>query len=350
MSIQFIYPDSDNAGVRVEYRVERCRRCILSTNFPNINFNEAGICNFCRAPEGQGLSKAEHETVFLEVKKRIASSAGRTHDCLVLYSGGKDSSYSLYLIKKTLGLNPLAVTIDNGFVADETFSNMRNLTQALEIEHLIVKPAPLMMRSLYRDAIEKTEQNKSNVMYATSSCGRCIAVVLSTGVQEAVKRNIPFLMGGWSPGQLTQHPLLSGAFLEEISKKNLSHVRLNSSEAQDFLKQYTNIPSQFPDLYNPLYAIDYNEEKVIESLTPYGWVKPKNTDSCSSNCLLNGLLIIDHIKKYGFHPYEYELAFHVRNGLSTREQALGRITNLSISEGQVRQMKQRLELSSEKSS
>ena len=34
----------------------------------------------------------------------------------------------------------------------------------------------------------------------------------------------------------------------------------------------------------------------------------------SSNCRINDLGILNHQKKYGFHPYELEISEQVRNG------------------------------------
>ena len=340
MTVNFCISTESNT-IAVEYDVLRCTRCTLSEKFPSISFDEDGICCYCQDPKGSCLSVSAHETVLQEVKQRIAAASEREYDCLVLYSGGKDSSYSLYYIKHLLGLKPLALTIDNGFVANSVFPNMKALTTALGVDHIIAKPSHALMHSLYQRSIMQTD-NSDSIKYATSACGSCISIVLATGAQEAMKRKIPFLMGGWSPGQLTEHPLLPGSFLEEICASHLSRIKLSAPEIQLQLDEYVARASIFPDLYNPLYALNYSEEHILKELSRLGWNRPENTDSCSSNCTLNGLLVIDHIKKYGFHPYEYELAFHVRNGFSTREDALARITTISVSQNQLQSVAEQL--------
>jgi hypothetical protein len=327
------HPDTGLLSVR--YAVVRCTRCILSSAFPDIDFDVDGVCNFCRSTEGKTLRLAEHQEILAQVLQRISTSKGRSHDCLVLYSGGKDSSYSLYHITRVLGLRPLALTIDNGFVAEATLLNMKRLTTALGVDHVVARPAPVMMRAIYRQAVRQKERDRASVMYATAACGGCISIILATGAYESRIRQIPVMMGGWSPGQLTENPLLPGAFLAKISRGHLSRIHLGSPDARAELSACIGKVSEFPDLYNPLYALDYSEEHILKELGQFGWMRPTDTDSCSSNCVLNGLLIIDHVRKYGFHPYEYELAFHVRNNLCSREDAIYKITEIGVSDTQV---------------
>jgi tRNA(Ile)-lysidine synthase TilS/MesJ len=321
--------ENDKGNLIVNYNLQRCKKCILSCEFPNISFNQDGVCNYCLAPEGILVSSDEIKKANSHIFKLIKSAHNRQYDCLALYSGGKDSSYALYVIKKVLKLNPLALTIDNGFIADLVLPNMKLVLDNLDIDHIIFKPSKHYMQSIYVSAINITEIVPENIMYATSACGGCIATVLSIGSREAISRNIPLMMGGWTPGQLTRSPLLQGSFLEKICTQHFSKIELSTFEVKEKIDLYKPKDSDFPPLFNPLYSIPYNEKEVIRKLNDLGWKKPKDTDSCSSNCRLNSFLVIDHIKKYGFHPYEYELSFHVRNGLSSRKEAMEKITNLS---------------------
>ncbi len=80
-----------------------CTNCILPETFPGITFDEAGVCNFCRQSEG---SRSKHDSD----KKRYAEKFAdllkslqrrlwprrRSHDVLMAYSGGKDSTYTLH--------------------------------------------------------------------------------------------------------------------------------------------------------------------------------------------------------------------------------------------------------------
>jgi tRNA(Ile)-lysidine synthase TilS/MesJ len=53
-----------------------------------------------------------------ELRQILAAASGRKggqYDCLVPLSGGKDSTYVLYLCARVYGLKVLAMNFDNGF-------------------------------------------------------------------------------------------------------------------------------------------------------------------------------------------------------------------------------------------
>ncbi|MBW2072885.1 MAG: hypothetical protein JRI89_16770, partial [Deltaproteobacteria bacterium] len=71
--------------------------------------------------------------------------------------------------------------------------------------------------------------------------------------------------------------------------------------------------------------LQYDERKIVEEIQALGWQPPADTDSNSSNCLLNSLGIESHLQKFGFHPYAFELAGLVREGYLSRAEGLARL-------------------------
>jgi hypothetical protein len=87
---------------------------------------------------------------------------------------------------------------------------------------------------------------------------------------------------------------------------------------------------EWPALVNVLYLEHYNEAEIIRTLADIASERPPETDSCSTNCNLNGYLVVDHLLKYGYHPYVYELAQHVRRAYMTRDEPFERLTSLRV--------------------
>ena len=63
----------------------------------------------------------------------------------------------------------------------------------------------------------------------------------------------------------------------------------------------------------------------MDTIRNYGWREAEDTDSNSSNCLLNAFANAVHIERYGFHPYVWEIANMVRDGVMTREDGYRKI-------------------------
>jgi glucosamine--fructose-6-phosphate aminotransferase (isomerizing) len=132
---------------RKEYK--RCTRCILPENYPFIAFDKDGVCNFCQTYEKQKLYGEEK---LLQALDKCRSRDG-SPDCLVGLSGGRDSSYGMYLLKKKYGMNPIAYTFDWGLTTDVSRRNQARVCGKLGIEHIIRSP----------DIIERRRHIRKNV-------------------------------------------------------------------------------------------------------------------------------------------------------------------------------------------
>ena len=130
-----IDPDArfEEATKRVA-ELRRCTRCVLPETIPWINFDDQGICNYCRHYQPITL---KGEAALNNDVDRFRRSDGRP-DCIVAFSGGRDSSYGLHYIKKVLGLNPIAYTYDWGMVTDLARRNQSRMCGQLGVEHILV--------------------------------------------------------------------------------------------------------------------------------------------------------------------------------------------------------------------
>jgi len=114
--------------------LKRCTKCLLPETIPFIDFDDQGICNFCRNHKNLQLKgeKALEEIVF-----KYRKTDGKP-DCLVPFSGGRDSTYGLHYIKKVLKMNPVAYTYDWGVLTDVGRRNEARICGKLGIEHIII--------------------------------------------------------------------------------------------------------------------------------------------------------------------------------------------------------------------
>lgn len=119
-----------------EYRI--CTRCLMDTTDPNIVFDENGVCNHCHDHDRlmkqkvvTGKAGEEHLQKLVDEMKR--DGRGKPYDCLIGVSGGVDSTYVAYLVKK-MGLRPLAVHMDNGWDSELAVKNIEETLKRLGID------------------------------------------------------------------------------------------------------------------------------------------------------------------------------------------------------------------------
>ncbi|MBP7845265.1 MAG: hypothetical protein KA116_10645 [Proteobacteria bacterium] len=114
-------------------QLRRCTKCILPETYPCIDFDSSGICNYCRHHKQIAVKGPEALARFVEPYR----SKNGSPDCIVAFSGGRDSCYGLHYMKKELGMNPVAFTFDWGLVTDLARRNQARLCSKLGVEHII---------------------------------------------------------------------------------------------------------------------------------------------------------------------------------------------------------------------
>jgi glutamine---fructose-6-phosphate transaminase (isomerizing) len=116
-------------------KLKRCTKCILPETFPFIHYDDKGVCNYCKSYGHKAGGGREAE--FTKLIEKYRSPNGKP-DCIVPFSGGRDSSYSLHYIVKELGMQPITYTYDWGMVTDLARRNVYRICGELGIEHILV--------------------------------------------------------------------------------------------------------------------------------------------------------------------------------------------------------------------
>jgi hypothetical protein len=65
----------------------------------------------------------------MDQARTMARQRGNSHDCIVPVSGGKDSHFQVWLLKKKYGMNPLLVTFNHAY---NSLAGLRNLERCYD--------------------------------------------------------------------------------------------------------------------------------------------------------------------------------------------------------------------------
>ena len=309
-----------------------CQNCVLPETFPGISFDQLGVCNFCRDFKGEDKlreEKAEYFAKFQDLIKKLERKGG--YDCALPYSGGKDSTYTLYLLREVFKLRVLAITFDNGFLSEQAFRNIRTVSENLAVDSLVFKANFQLLKKLFVAGTENKMYSSKALERASTICTSCIGLVKFIALKHVIEKRIPIMAWGWSPGQapirssiMKVNPALFKSNQEtyrkpmlEIAGEDINRYFLSEAEF--------NNPEIFPYNVSPLAFMDYDEQNIVNKIKELGWLYPQGLDANSTNCLLYSFANEIHIEKHGFHPYAFEISGMVRTRVMSRDEGFEKI-------------------------
>jgi len=114
--------------------LKRCSRCLLPETHETLVLDAEGVCNVCRAQEVK--AKINWPERLEQLDALVAEYRGRyRYDCLVPFSGGKDSTWTLYyLMKRYPGIKPLVVRFNHGFLRPNLRANCDRVFRKLGVD------------------------------------------------------------------------------------------------------------------------------------------------------------------------------------------------------------------------
>jgi predicted PP-loop superfamily ATPase len=255
------------------------------------------------------------------------------YDCLVAFSGGKDSTFVLQLLVREYGARCLALTVDNGFLSAQALKNCHRVTASLEVDFLLFKPSPKFMTTMYeRSLTNPAIHARSAITRASAICNSCINLINNVAVVTALEKNIPTIAGGYMGGQVPKDAAVIRIDFPAHLKARESTLKKYEENFGVAARRYFGIDqdvidrSALSDLHviNPMLTLGVSEGEVLDTIRQFGWVRPKDTGEQSSNCRLNDLGIFMHHRQHGFNPYTAEIAEQVRYGLMSRSEGIRR--------------------------
>jgi N-acetyl sugar amidotransferase len=322
-------------------QLKRCNRCLLPETYETIEFDSDGVCNLCRANEYKKKEIDWHERKVL-LDKLIDKHRGKNdYDCIVPYSGGKDSTFQLYYLIKEYKLKPLVVRFNHGFIRPKLEENNKRTLKKLGVDSLDFTPNWKIVKRLMLESFNRK----------TDFCWHCHSGIYTYPLRIAVKFNIPLIFWGEPLADLSAYYDYLNDEIEYEDEKKFNMVRnlgisaddmwgmINSAE--DPIDKRDLIPYSYPSL-TELKAIGYNSV-CLGSFIPWDYTKNSEiiqrelgwqTDELEGvpdkinghgekiECFMQGTR--DYIKfiKRGYGRVSQINAFHVRNGRMTTQEAM----------------------------
>lgn len=316
-----------------------CTKCVITSTYPGISFDENGICSECHKYEKRFASTERQREQLpdnIKLLEQLCEDAKRKNkkfDVLVPLSGGKDSMYVMYRAVKELGLNTFAFTLDNGYLTQVARENIDRACRILGVEHVYYCMDPLLMRELFALSIQKTG-------YFCSICMRAIGMATEL---VAEMYDIPLVFGGTASNvELPTAPEMfqSGdpGFIKNVLRGEVSSNVVNRLTFQGSLKRrigyrlfwwgsqrrirlcaWVNLPDY----------VEWNYDTMFKTIREeLGWRSPSGKEEEHIDCAVHKVSAYIHDRRWkGSEIYKLNYAGLVQAGQLSRTEALKKLRN-----------------------
>jgi N-acetyl sugar amidotransferase len=309
--------------------MQRCTNCGLPETHETIAFDAQGVCNICRQVEFKENS-IDWSAKKLELDALVAEHRGKyDYDCIVPFSGGKDSTWTLYYLVKEYGLKPLVVRFDHGFFRPNLEENTKRVCRELGVDIMTYTPNwKVVQQLMLQSFLEKGD-----------FCWHCHTGIFSYPMWIALEKKVPLIFWGEPSSEYTAY--FSYDQEEQVDEKRFNrYVNLGISADDMFVRLGGNVDQRdlkcfsYPPLKD-LRALNYRsvclgsyiswdvqkQSKII--MDELGWKGdavenvPPQYQYEKIECQMQG--VRDYIKyvKRGYTRPSHLVAIDVRHGRMT---------------------------------
>lgn len=314
-----------------EYIMELCAKCLLPECFPNITFDDKGVCNYCR--EYQPINYFGEKNL-----EKLISGYRRPgqYECVVPISGGRDSAFVLHQIVKQYHLKPLVFNYDNGFATDKAKENIRNAIECLRVD-LVQKKSKRDIQTKLMGENLKLNIKKSPLHVLRDLCNGCANGYKGGALSLARKMRIPLIFFGDSK---VEESVYKKVIFENITpgiKEKLLHLILQPA---NFAKRkYYNylLDKEFPfnntissEVQNIHFFdyIEWDEEKIVKTIQKDLSWSGDDITTWRVDCKVHSLVDYLTYKLNGYNEKDEFYSKLIRQGKIEREVAIELLKSL----------------------
>jgi hypothetical protein len=324
--------------------LKRCTKCLIPETFPYVHFDHEGVCNYCRNYKHKHLMVSKKEDLLLQLEKYRSKDG--SPDCIIAYSGGRDSSWGLHYIVEELKMHPITFTYDWGMVTDLARRNIARMTGQLGVENILVSADIKMKRRNIKLNVEAwLKQPRLGMIPLFMAGDKYFFKYVNTIRQQT---GIPCDI--WMENKLENTDFKVGFAgikpnfkKERIDKQSsLAKLQMPLYYMRNFLTNPSYINASIPDTYGAFKSyyveprevylllfdfIPWNEEEINKTLIEgYNW--ETSPDTTSTWRIGDGTAAFYNYIYYtvaGFSEFDTFRSNQIREGMITREWALEKV-------------------------
>lgn len=319
-----------------------------------MKLDSQGVCQHCRnyhLPNYLGTEKLKED-----IKEPLQLNKSKKYDCVVGFSGGRDSTYLLWFVVKILKLRPLAVFSDDLFIPDVALRNIESTCKVLGVELRAIKHDNLKkcIKPHLKAWIKRPVPESLMFINVGERIGYETLVEL-----EAIKEGVHLIFGGrtlnqsaskyktelmqiyykggkasWIMGYFKQ-VLLNPALALNLFCLQMQYREFMVTKWKKKLIQNNNLT-----IIHPYFKYIHWQEKEIENVlfNELKWQTPEDSNQTSRiGCEVDTLRQYLFHRTLGYNDSTVDLSVLIRDGQLTQMEAAEKLeTALDISEDYIK--------------
>jgi N-acetyl sugar amidotransferase len=309
-----------------------CKKCLLPETAEATTFENGGTCSVCRQVEVRD-TKIDWDERHKQLLDLVAGYRDKgNYDCIVPFSGGKDSTFQLWYVIRKLRLKPLVVRFDHWFYRPLVEENNLRTFKLLGTDVLNFTPNWYVVRELMLESLKRRGD----------FCWHCHTGVYAHTMQIAIRYQTPLLIWGESLAEYQSHYTYDE--MEEVDEKRFNramNLGITAEDMYEFLGGRVSKRDLYPFLYPPRKElarmgcrsvclgnyIKWDTKRHVEIIKlELGWKGqevegvPPEYDYEKIECFFQG--VRDYLKfiKRGMGRTNHLANIDIRNGRLTREE------------------------------
>ncbi len=208
-----------------------CSKCTIPETAETLVFDEKGACSVCNQIEYK--NKIDWKKRYNDLDKLIEKySKDNKYDCIVPFSGGKDSTFALWYLVKKKKLNPLVVRFDHNFLRETVEKNTEKTLKKLSVDFINFKPNFELVKKMMLESLIRRGD----------FCWHCHVGITAYPINTAIKKSIKLLFYGEPTAEYSS--FYDYSELEELNVEKFNKSANLGINAEDMLEM---INERYPD-------------------------------------------------------------------------------------------------------
>lgn len=200
-----------------------CSKCGLPETYETIEFDEKNVCNICRSAE------YKNESIDWVERKKLLDALIEKHrgksdyDCIIPFSGGKDSTFQLFYLVKEYNIKPLVVRFNHGFMRETIQKNNERTFKKLGVDVIDFTPNWHTVKKLMFESFNRK----------TDFCWHCHTGIYSYPLRVALLHKVPLVFWGEAQADITGYYDHLNDEIEYEDDKKFNMLRTLGITAED---------------------------------------------------------------------------------------------------------------------